>query len=362
MIKNFLYLSGVLLSLGAYSQTYNSPESIEFDYANNRWLISNTGGGNILARNSANGALSVFTALPSSPYGIEIVGSVLYVCDQSNHVKGYDLTSAAQVMNLTVTGAAFLNGITHDNNGNLFVTDFNGYKIYRINIAAQTYTTFVSGLTAKPNGIIFDQPNNRCVFVSWGTSAAIRQVNLADSTTSILTATSLGNCDGIAKDGSGNYYVSSWSNGSKITRFNNTFSSSSVVVPTGVSNPADIFYNTVTDTLGVPNVAANNTTYHYFGSSTTVEDALLTGKLNVSVNPNPLVKTAELNYVLRENSNVLIELFDVKGALVKTIVNENQAAGKQTTFFSRSGLAPGTYLLKVETDSYLETKRIIISE
>jgi hypothetical protein len=37
-------------------------------------------------------------------------------------------------------------------------------------------------------------------------------------------------------------------------------------VVTGLSNPADIFYNTITDTLGVPNAGSGNTTsYHYLG-------------------------------------------------------------------------------------------------
>jgi len=365
------FAASLFLGTTVFSQTYNSPESIEFDYANNRWLIANTSGGNILARNSANGAMSVFTSLPSSPYGVEIVGSTLYVCDQSNHVKGYDLTSASQVMNITVTGATFLNGITHDNNGNLFVTDFSAKRIYRINIATQQYNIFVTGLAKSPNGIIFDQPNNRCVFVNWGTNAPIMSVNLADSTTSTLTTTSFTNIDGIASDGAGTFYIATWGSSATtgaIQKYT-SFASAPTTVVTGLNHPADIFYNVNTDTLGVPNSGTsggtaslqNNTTYHYFGSATGVTE-VSSGKLNVTVHPNPVIKAAEINYELPSNGKVLVELYDIKGALVKTIVNEEQAKGKQTTFFSRSTLAPGTYLLKIETETFLETKRIIIAE
>lgn len=280
MNRLFTLFASLLFVITCYAQTnYNSPESIEFDYTNNRWLIANRAAGNILARSSATGTLSVFTTLPNAPYGIEIVGNTLYACDGAS-IKGYDLTTATEVFNVNI-GATFLNGITHDNNGNLYATDFTAKKIYRVKIATQQYTTFVTGLAKSPNGIIYDQPNNRCVFVNWGSNAPIMAVNLTDSTTSTLTSTTLSNCDGIAKDGLGNYYVSSWGlNG--ISKFNNTFSSGPITVVTGLSNPADIFYNTVTDTLGAPNAGSGNTTtYHYLGVPDCVH--------NPTVTPNNLI-------------------------------------------------------------------------
>jgi hypothetical protein len=366
MKKILLTFSASLLLIAGYAQTYNSPESIEFDYANNRWLIANNSGNNILARNSTTGAMSVFAACPGGPHGIEIVNDTLYVCAGGN-LKGFNVNTGASVFTKSL-GATFLNGITHDNSGNLYLTDFTAKKIYRFNMATRAFNVYVPTLTKSPNGIIYDQPNNRCVFVNWGTNAPIMAVSLVDSTTSTITATTLGNCDGIAKDGAGNYYVSSW-NLNGISKFNNAFSGAPVTVVTGLNSPADIFYNTVTDTLGVPNsgtsgtsIYTNKTSYHYFGSATGISEQEAPGKLNVSVNPNPVVKTAEINYELPSNAKVLIELYDVNGKLVKTITNEEQTKGAQTTFFSKSGLAAGTYLLKIETESYLDTKRIIISE
>ena len=43
-------------------------------------------------------------------------------------------------------------------------------------------------------------------------------INLTDSTTSTLTATNLSNNDGIAIDGMGNFYVSSWTL-NKVTQY-----------------------------------------------------------------------------------------------------------------------------------------------
>ncbi|MCW3084933.1 MAG: hypothetical protein JWP12_2299 [Bacteroidetes bacterium] len=366
MKKILLSLSIVLSAGAAFSQTYNSPESIEFDYANNRWLIANDNAGNILARSSSTGALTIFATGLTGPHGIEIIGNTLYVCD-GGKMKGYDLTTAAQVMNLNL-GATFLNGLAHDNNGNLYATDFTAKKIYRINSVTQQFNVFVTGLAKSPNGIIYDQPNNRCVFVNWGTNAPIMAVSLVDSTTSTLTATTLGNCDGIAKDAAGNYFVSSW-NLNGVSKFNNTFSAAPTTVITGLNSPADIFYNTLTDTLGVPNSGTsgtstytNKTSYHYMGSATGITEEVAKSNLSMSVNPNPVVKTAEINYELQNECKVTIRLFDIKGTLIKTIADETQGQGKQTTFFSKSNLAAGTYFLTITTASQKETRKIIIAE
>lgn len=366
MKKTFLLLASAFFCLNIFSQTYNSPESIEFDYANNRWLIANNGGNNILARNSGNGVLTTFaTGFSSGPHGLEIVNDTVYACDGGS-LKAYNLNTGTLVFNKSL-GASFLNGITHDNNGNLFITDYSGNKIYRFTIASRQFNVFVSSGISSPNGIIFDQPNNRCVFVQW--TGAIKSVLLSDSTVSTIIASSgLSSIDGITKDGAGNYYLSSWGlNG--ISKYNNTFTVGPTTVVTGLNKPADIFYNTLTDTLGVPNsgttgtsMFTNKASFHYFGSATGIVEQGQKNNLNISVSPNPVIKAAEINYVLSENCKVTIQLFDTKGSLVKTIANEEQGKGGQTTFFSKGNLAGGQYILKIETEKYRETKNIIIAE
>jgi hypothetical protein len=347
--------------LNIFSQTYNSPESIEFDYANNRWLIANNSGNNILARNSATGALSVFAPCSGGPHGIEIVNDTLYVNAGAN-IKLFNLNTGAALGTISM-GATFLNGLTHDNNY-LYSTDFSAKKIYRVNIATRAWSVFVTatGGTSSPNGIIYDQPNNRCVFVGWGSSAPIKAMDITTGAITTIITSTLGNCDGITKDAAGNYYISSWT-GNKITKFTNTFTSPTTVV-TGLSNPAEIFYNVLTDTLGNTNSGTlNNTTYHYFGTASGIAEKAEKNNLDLSVNPNPIVKAAEINYTLPENGKVTIQLYDINGALVKTLIkDEDQLKGPQTTFFSKSNLAGGQYLLKIESGKYGATKKIIIAE
>ncbi len=269
-MKNLISILLLLsITISAVAQTYNGPESVEYDPTGNRYLISNKNNGQILARD-ASGNLSIFASgISPNPYGLEMAWGNLYACC-GGKIYGYNM-SGTQIFNLNL-GATFLNGITHDNNGNLYATDFSAKKIYRINFTNSTYNVFVpsSLLPASPNGIIWDEGQNRLVFVSWGGSVAIKAVSLADSSVSTLATTTLSSCDGIAEDGAGNFYVSNWG-ASSVVKFNNDFSSQSTVM-TGLFSPADIYYNIYTDTLAVPNssTSGNNVVFQSFALATSI--------------------------------------------------------------------------------------------
>ncbi|TSA50780.1 MAG: T9SS C-terminal target domain-containing protein [Sphingobacteriales bacterium] len=269
MKKIYSIILLLVVSLSATAQTYNGPESVEFDPTGNRYFVSNNSSGQILARD-ASGNLSVFaTGISPQPYGLEILGVNLYACC-SGYIKGWDMITGTQIFNLNLN-AAFLNGITHDNNGNLYATDFSAKKIYRINVTNSTYNVFVpsSQLTASPNGIIWDEGQNRLVLVSWGSNVKIKAVSLADSTVTDLITTSLSSCDGIAEDGAGNFYISNWG-ASSVVKYNNDFTISQVNVMTGLSSPADIYYNILTDTLAVPNSGNNTVVFQSVAPATSI--------------------------------------------------------------------------------------------
>lgn len=352
-----------LMALAAKAQTYNSPESIEFDYANNRWLIANNSGNNILARSSATGALTLFANCTGGPHGIEIVGDTLYVCAGAN-IKLFNLNTAAAIGTISM-GATFLNGITHDNTY-LYATDFSAKKIYRVNIATRAFSVFVTGLTKSPNGIIYDQPNNRCVFVNWGASAPIMAMDITTGAVSTIVATSLSNCDGIAKDGAGNYYVSSWGlNG--ISKFNNTFSVGPTTVVTGLGSPADICYNVLTDTLGSPNSGTggsagynNNTSYHYFGSATgSIEQN--NNLFDMQLSPNPANNQCLLRFHLPVATSMELNILDEKGALVRSVTSFPALSGAQEYRISTDDLAPGIYYVRLNNEHMQGVQKLVIT-
>ena len=281
MKKNSLFISFLFL-YSLYFGQLNGPESIDFDPLNNRYLIANSSNGKIMQR-SSNGTISQFVGgISPNPYGIEVVGSTVYACC-SGKVLGFDLTTGLQVFSVNL-GATFLNGITHDNSGNLFVTDFTAKKIYRINIANQVFYVFAQSLTESPNGIIFDEPSNSLVFVNWGSAAKIKRCSLADSSVITILTTSYTNIDGIARKANGDFYISTWGTNS-VYKFNNDFSATPALIVSGLSSPADIYYNDLTDTLAIPN--SGNNTLTFVGQSTA---SLLEQNFSeVAIYPNPSV-------------------------------------------------------------------------
>ena len=351
-MKNTTTLFFLLFSALIFSQAYSGPESAEYDYTNNRWLIANTTSHEVLARNSA-GVLSVFvTGLVSGPYGIEIVGDTLYCCSGAS-VKGYLLSTGANVFNLNI-GATFLNGLAHDNSGNLYATDFSAKKIFKINIASSTFSAVASSLVQSPNGIVFDQANNRCVFVNWGASAPIKAIDVTTNAVTTLLATTLSNIDGITRDGSGNYYISTWG-GQNVLKYDSAFANPAVTVTTGLSNPADLFYNTVNNVLAIPN-AGNNTVTFLDLNLKTNESAWLN---SLSVYPNPTNTAAFVKFDLNTPMSISYQIVSVDGRVVATnTISDFQSNGVLS--IATANLTAGLYYLTFKANENTKSIPLLI--
>jgi len=164
-------------------------------------------------------------------------------------------------------GATFLNGICADNAGNIFASDFSGKNIYRYKIATQQFNIFCNTGTKTPNGLVFDATNNRLVVATWNANASILGINLSDSSVTTLKTTTITSFDGIAIDEDGNFYGSSWMNGAQgIYFFDAAFANAplKIVSFANSTNAADIWYNTLSDTLAVPNTGNNTVRFYGF--------------------------------------------------------------------------------------------------
>jgi hypothetical protein len=127
---------------------------------------------------------------------------------------------------------------------------------------------YIEDLPRKPNGIFYDDIEDRLIVVCWDSNAPIYEIDMTDSSYTTLANTNLGYCDGIAMDNNGDFYVSAWSN-SAISKFNSDFSGGSTVVVPDMNNPADIYYNRATDTLAIPNSGNNTVVFIGFGAPVT---------------------------------------------------------------------------------------------
>lgn len=78
--------------------------------------------------------------------------------------------------------------------------------------------------------------------------------------------------------------------------------------------------------------------------------------------PNPFPTATTIRYVLREAGPVLLRLFDVRGRLVATLIDEVQPAGAHTLLFTATGLASGTYLYRLDTAGQAQTRPMTLAK
>ena len=162
---------------------FQQPESALFDAANNRLIVSNIVGnpGEV----DGNGYLSVlsldgktitqhWTDGMDAPKGSAISGGKLYVADITK-MRVVDLASGKLISTIDVPGSVFLNDVTSDSSGKIYVTDMLADAIYRID--GDKPELFVKDAKlAAPNGIFAE--GGRLIVASWG-----KGINTADFST-----------------------------------------------------------------------------------------------------------------------------------------------------------------------------------
>ncbi len=254
-------VAGLLLSAqSAQTQSLSGPESLEYDRANERYLISNRSAGQILAR-SPSGTLTVFTDDPAGPAGMEIVADTVFVADGS-FIRGYRLSDAVRVVNYQIAGAGFLNGLASDGGARLWASDFSGQRLHQVdisNFASISHTTPISATGFTPNGLWWDRRNERLLIASWGSNARLFAWATGQTSATLIVTTTFGNFDGIVQDCDGRSYVSAWSAAAILSAPAPLNAQSQFTVfAAGQSNPADIAYTVGDGEIAVPNAGNNS--------------------------------------------------------------------------------------------------------
>jgi hypothetical protein len=67
-----------------------------------------------------------------------------------------------------------------------------------------------------------------------------------------------------------------------------------------------------------------------------------------------------INYQLPVTGLVTLKVYDVLGREIKTLVNEQQAAGTYSVTFNAEGLASGIYYYHLQAGSFMQTKKLVV--
>ncbi len=77
--------------------------------------------------------------------------------------------------------------------------------------------------------------------------------------------------------------------------------------------------------------------------------------------PNPFNPQTTISYSLPQTSTVTLKVYDLMGREVATLMqNERKAVGNYEILFNASNLSSGVYFYKLQTQNYMETKRMVL--
>ncbi|MBN2585780.1 MAG: T9SS type A sorting domain-containing protein [Candidatus Fermentibacteraceae bacterium] len=82
----------------------------------------------------------------------------------------------------------------------------------------------------------------------------------------------------------------------------------------------------------------------------------------LSVKPNPTTGPAAIGFRLEARSRVLLEVYDVSGRLVGTVLDATVEAGDHAVDFDGTGLGSGVYLLRMSEGGRISTSSLVLMD
>jgi hypothetical protein len=76
--------------------------------------------------------------------------------------------------------------------------------------------------------------------------------------------------------------------------------------------------------------------------------------------PNPFNACTYIAYQVSKHEAVTLSVWNMRGEKVAELVNETLPAGRHSLTFDASSLASGIYYLKMTTDAFAETKKMLL--
>lgn len=251
------------------------PESAYYDAAAKSWFVSNLGpvfspdaktpqDGFISRIDSASGLVTErWVEGLSAPKGMRAHRGKLYVADVDTLVV-IDIASAKIVRAIMLPGAAILNDVDLDKDGNAYVTDWTGNRIYRVDRRGRPSVFISSPKLEGPNGILVE--GGFLTIAAWGPNISpsapwnseepgrVLRVDIKRRTIKPLgSGERIAGLDGIERDGN-SYIATDWSGG-RVLRIalDGSYETLMQLPP----STADIGLDSKTRTLAVPVILAS---------------------------------------------------------------------------------------------------------
>ena len=76
--------------------------------------------------------------------------------------------------------------------------------------------------------------------------------------------------------------------------------------------------------------------------------------------PNPFNPSTTIKYSLPKDGFVSLKIYDITGREVKSLANEVKKAGYYSVTFNASSLASGVYFYRIQSNDFVQTKRMVL--
>ena len=76
--------------------------------------------------------------------------------------------------------------------------------------------------------------------------------------------------------------------------------------------------------------------------------------------PNPFNPSTVIKYQVPQNTFVNINVYDILGNQIKTLVREEKAAGSYELKFDASNMPSGVYFYSIQAGAFSQTKKMIL--
>jgi len=78
--------------------------------------------------------------------------------------------------------------------------------------------------------------------------------------------------------------------------------------------------------------------------------------------PNPFNPVTNIKYAVPKPARVRIEIFNILGQRMRTIVNEDKSPGYYVVEFDASSLASGFYIYRMQAEGFVDIRKMIVTK
>ena len=349
-----------------YPVTSNDPDFTGFELSGTGYDLMPTELNKFYASTGAESNGTILTVDPVTGSGTEIglstFNEVTSVSVNPLDGKLFGLISGTASANLVKIDAAegdahlvytlnipLMAGIAFDTSGTLYGVTRVG-EIYSIDLSSGT-TNFVVDAVGSYLGVTFNPATNEL----WASSRAVAPpnkdaifiVNLTTGDTTIVGHTGLNKqTNAIAFDDNLNLYgvIGSVTELNDLVSIDNSLGTGTVIGSIGYKNVLGLTYSPSLTGVDDDNKYPATPSNYLLGQNY----------------PNPFNPTTTISYSIKQKGLVTLQVFDILGNEVKTLINEAKEAGNYKIEFNAASFASGIYFYSLQSGEFLSTKKMIL--